>query len=160
MDHDRLLPYQAAHKFLLRSIRSNGGSAAFFSRMLYPIANWSEAYPETTGYIIPTLYNAGSYQEALLLADWVVSLQYKDGALPGGLLKNGKKQGRSVFNTAQMIHGLHRAAIETSDQKFIDATISAGRWLSSIQDNNGTWSKYHYKSGYFPSYYTLSLIHI
>jgi len=154
MDKNRAKAYQAAHLFLLNSIRTTGGSAAFYSRLLHPVNGWSEAYPETTGYLIPTLFEAGSSEEALLLADWVVSLQYEDGGLPGGLLKKGEKRERSIFNTAQMILGLHRAALETSDRKYIDATVKAGKWLANTQESDGTWNKYHYKSNYFPSYYT------
>lgn len=36
-------------------VKDRGGSAAYF----IPGIGWSKAYPETTGYIIPTLLRAG-----------------------------------------------------------------------------------------------------
>ncbi|MEZ5058297.1 MAG: hypothetical protein R2879_14780 [Saprospiraceae bacterium] len=36
-------------------INQGQGSSAYFSRFRHPIKGWSPAYPETTGYLIPTL---------------------------------------------------------------------------------------------------------
>jgi len=154
MDQDRLRAYQLATDFVLGSILSSGGSAAYYSKLYQPFGFWSGAYPETTGYLIPTLFDAGKSKEAIALADWIIELQYEDGGLPGGLMKNGKKEERSIFNTAQMIIGLHRAANETSEERFSKAALAAGIWLKKVQNEDGSWSKYHYKKGYFPSYYT------
>lgn len=154
MDKDRLRSYHLATDFALASILKSGGSAAYYSKIYKPVGFWSGAYPETTGYLIPTLFDAGKRNEAMALADWVISLQYEDGGLPGGLMSNGKKEERSIFNTAQMIIGLHRAAKETSEDKYAKATLDAGNWLKNVQDVDGSWSQYHYKKGYFPSYYT------
>lgn len=154
MDQVRLTAYQAGLEFLLNSIRPSGGSSAYYSKMYKPLGFWSESYPETTGYLIPTLFDAGCSDEAIRLADWVVGLQYEDGGLPGGLMSNGKKQERSIFNTAQMVIGLHRAAKETENPIYVKSALDAGLWLAKVQEADGTWSKYHYKDGYFPSYYT------
>ena len=45
----------SACNWLLASERRSGGSAAHWM----PVSGWSRAYPETTGYIIPTLIDAG-----------------------------------------------------------------------------------------------------
>lgn len=154
MEPSRLTAYNAALDFLLSSIKNSGGSAAFYSRIVYPLKNWSASYPETTGYIIPTLFDAGYQEQAIELAKWLMSLQYEDGGLPGGFYNPGQRQERSIFNTAQMIQGLHRAAIETSDPSFKTAAVKAGKWLAKTQDSNGAWSQYHYVEGYSPSYYS------
>ncbi len=154
MEPSRLNAYNAAREFLLSSIQNSGGSAAFYSRLIYPFKNWSDTYPETTGYLIPTLFDAGHPDEAIAQAKWIVSLQYDDGGLPGGFHKKDKKKERSIFNTAQMIQGLHRAALETSDPYFTSSAVKASRWLAKSQDRNGAWSQYHYMKGYSPSYYS------
>lgn len=154
MDQDRLKSYQLATEFSLNTILKSGGSAAYYSKIYKPFGFWSGAYPETTGYLIPTLFDAGKQEQAIALADWIIGLQYEDGGLPGGLIQNGKRAERSIFNTAQMIIGLHRAAKETSEARFVKATLDAGKWLAQVQDADGSWSQYHYKDGYFPSYYT------
>ena len=45
-------------RWLVESFRVNGyeGSSAWSSRVIHPGHGWSLPYPETTGYIIPTLY--------------------------------------------------------------------------------------------------------
>ena len=58
------------------------------------------SYPEVTGYIIPTLYNAGEKEFALGLAKWLVSVQHDSGAFcaPDGIPYS--------FDTGQVLRGL------------------------------------------------------
>jgi uncharacterized protein YyaL (SSP411 family) len=148
--------------FLTQSIdKITGGSCAFYSRFFNPLHGWTDPYPETTGYIIPTLFNVSkidgnSYLEtlAIKMADWIISLQEDDGALPGGLYYSNKKNEKSIFNTAQMIFGLTSTWEHTNNKKYLESAVSAAKWLSGIQEDNGTWSKYHYHETFFPSYYT------
>src|ERR1039457_2206669 len=50
---------------------------------------WMRSYPETTGYIIPTLLNWAALtgeeearRRALEMADWELSIQLENGAIP------------------------------------------------------------------------------
>lgn len=153
---------EKALHFLIKSIdRDTGGSSAFYSNIRYPFNGWSAPYPETTGYIIPTFFEASKIegyqhltQYAITMADWIISLQSQDGALPGGLYYAKKKNEKSNFNTAQMIIGLVAAYQNTKKDKYIDSASKAAKWLANNQENDGTWLKFHYQNEFFPSYYT------
>ena len=155
-DHHRL---HAAIDWLCRSMdaRPDDGSCVSFKLL----KGWSYSYPETTGYIIPTFYRyAAVYQRAEIreratrMARWIVSLQYNDGALPGSDYVPGLQREPSVFNTAQMLIGLVSAYEETGEEAFLRSADRAASWLASIQNDDGTWSKFAYRSGFSPSYYT------
>ena len=100
---------RATGRWLVRSVRPGGGSAAYFS----PLAGWSRPYPETTGYLIPTLlrlgqeYPADGGENAALRAGrWLLEIQRPEGAWNGGLHppRGGGKP--SVFNTGQVLDGM------------------------------------------------------
>ena len=149
--------------FLVKSIdpRTNG-SRAFYSLFLYPHkGGWSNPYPETTGYIIKTfddlIYEKGfEYLEesSLQMADWLLSIQHDDGAFSGGLYDKNKINEKSIFNTAQIIIGLHSRYIRTNKNKYLEAGIKASNWLGECINDEGYFYKHHYHSGFMPSYYT------
>ncbi len=153
-----------AASWLLRSISAcrGNGSAAFYSRWYLPLKGWSHPYPETTGYIIPTLLKYATFASrpnfahvAVQLADWIQSLQFDDGSLPGGVLVNGREGGPSVFNTGQMILGLVAVADYTGESRYLDTAVRAARWLASTIDRTeGIWQHNAYISGYSPAYYS------
>jgi uncharacterized protein YyaL (SSP411 family) len=159
---ERIYNFEKAIQFLINSIdEKTGGSRAFYSNLFYPFKGWSAPYPETTGYIIPTLFEASNTtghkhltQLAINMADWIVSLQTPDGALPGGLYNPQKNNEKSIFNTAQMIIGLIATYQKTNKSKFIDSALKAAKWLTNNQEDDGTWLKFHYQKEFFPSYYT------
>jgi hypothetical protein len=52
---------------------------------------WRPSYPETTGYIIPTLFDAALFldlanlrERAIRMADWEIEVQLESGAVQGG----------------------------------------------------------------------------
>ena len=151
-------------EFLERSIAAcdGKGSSAFYSRVYHPRNGWEAAYPETTGYIIPTLYRTadrlGRPELATLAteqADWVVSLAHPDGALPGGFAPKDGLGDPSVFNTGQMIIGLCAASDRTGDERFLDAASRAATWLADAVDpTTGRWTDHAYVEGHSPAYYT------
>lgn len=152
---------KAGLSWLKRSIDVCGGdgSSAYFSRTYKPIKGWAAAYPETTGYIIETLfdysllYNDESLrQSAIKQTDWICTLQFESGALPGGLIDNIPAP--SIFNTGQMIFGLVRAFEETQDEKYRKVFTRAAKWLVEVLEDDGSWSIGAYVKGFVPSYYT------
>jgi uncharacterized protein YyaL (SSP411 family) len=138
------------------------GSRAFYSKVYYPINKWSGAYPETTGYIIPTLLEVSKINKsyirfqnlAIKMADWIIEIQYADGGLPGLIYKTQTNNEPSVFNGAQMIKGLIAAYKQTNESKYLEAAYRNAKWIVSNQENNGSWTRYLYNNKYFPSYYT------
>lgn len=107
------------------------------------------SYPEVTGYIIPTLFDYASifrsepvFDSAVKAANFELPLQHHSGYFPGCLV--GKATGPSVFNSAQIVHGLVRAYKETGDSKFIESAIKACRWICDVQEEDGSWGKFNF----------------
>jgi hypothetical protein len=132
----------------------SGGVAAYYT--LY--GRYGPAYPETTGYIIPTFLayarhsERGNYVErAAAAANWIASLQLPNGAFPGGFA--GATDGPSVFNTGQIIFGLV-AAGQQIDPGYLERAVAAGRWLANVQSEDGVWSDFTYE-GRPHVYYTM-----
>lgn len=79
------------------SIFRDGGSARDFSL----VHGWASSYPETSGYIVPTLidYADRTNDPALLdrartMLDWLVAIQFPEGGFQGG-----RSTGRRVFQS-------------------------------------------------------------
>lgn len=108
-------------------------------------AGWQASYPETTGYIIPTLLSAARVLErsglaarALRAARWETGVQMESGAVQGGVI--GEARSPAVFNTGQVILGWLAAWEETGDGSFAASARRAGEWLVSVEDD-GSWRR-------------------
>jgi hypothetical protein len=128
-------------RWILDAQRFDGGIAAYYSLL----TGYSESYPEVTGYIVPTLYDfarAAGEERAVVAAEratrWLLSLQMRTGAFPGGL--HGCETQPSVFNTGQILQGLVRAYTETNRPEIRKAAVAAGDWLVKMQQADGSWS--------------------
>lgn len=148
-----------ALSWLMRSfdICAGGGSSAYFTELWKPFG-WAPSYPETTGYIIDTLYNYQKHHPELPLAnyaqknaEWLCDLQLPEGAMPGGF---GDTEGPSVFNTGQILIGLIRTYEETKLTHYLDIIDKAVSWLVENQDSEGNWHIGAYIPDYNPSYYS------
>lgn len=137
----------AAISWILEAQRANsdGGVAALYS--LYK--GWHASYSETTGYIIPTMFNyyhktknESIKKSSISMAEWELTKQMGNGAFPGGAI--GDKEFPVVFNTGQVIFGMVRAYQETKDGKFRNAAIKAADWLVKVQNKNGCWNRFDY----------------
>jgi hypothetical protein len=120
----------------------DGGVARHYSL----IDGWGPSYPETTGYIIPTLLARASSsgdetlrRRAKRMCDWLVSLQFPEGGFPGGTV-GAQPQVPVSFNTGQILLGLAAAVREFGD--FEDALLRAADWLVKTQDPDGAWRKH------------------
>jgi hypothetical protein len=110
---------------------------------------WCPPYPETTGYIIPTFYNAATHlgddsyrRRAERMADWLVGLQLESGAFPVGPLWPDWERRPVVFDTGQILHGLVRIHREKPRPAYLDAAVRAGNWLGEIQESDGAWRRF------------------
>jgi len=130
--------------WLVRSQQANtdGGMGSF-----HLINKWSSSYPETTGYIIPTLLNFGRKYDndevtgsAMKAAKFLLKIQKKSGGWQGGRVAENKPE--IVFNTGQAIRGMMAAYNFSGEQKYLDAASAAGRWLSGIQNPEGYWKEF------------------
>lgn len=161
---ERLERVRSSAEWLVRSWAACGktGAAAYYSwlRIGGARGRWAAPYPETTGYIIPTLIACsraledGRYIDiALRMADWLLALQYEDGAFPGGH-HVGHPQPPSSFNTAQIAKGLLDAYRISGSRRYLESALRAISWLAEIQDEDGGWRRHSLRPGFSPSYYS------
>jgi len=118
---------------------TDGGMGSF-----HLINKWSSSYPETTGYIIPTLINYGkkynnpeAIDAAVRAADFLLKIQKESGGWQGGRVSENKPE--IVFNTGQVIRRMVAAFKQSGSQEYLDAGLKAGRWLSGIIHPEGFW---------------------
>jgi uncharacterized protein YyaL (SSP411 family) len=109
---------------------------------------WQGSYPETTGYIIPTLYDyaevAGKPEfaaRAHRMARWEADIQLADGGVRAGTM-DGATVAPTIFNTGQVLFGWGRAWQETGEVRFRDALVRAADWLAAAQDKDGAWRRF------------------
>jgi len=127
----------------LYSATSDGGSARHFSL----VNGWGPSYPETTGYIVPTLidYAKRSQRDDIMasarkMADWLVSIQFEEGGFQGGPI-NAEPRVPVTFNTGQILLGLAAAAKEWGEP-YSSAMNRAATWLVETQDSDGCWRRF------------------
>jgi len=124
------------------SASHDGGVARDYS----VINGWATSYPETTGYIIPTLLDhaqrtgeAQWRERALRMADWLVSIQLPDGGFQGGKI-DSKPVVPVTFNTGQILLGL--AAAQRATGRYLAPMRRAADWLVNTQDADGCWRRH------------------
>ncbi len=125
------------------SSTKDGGVARHYSL----VDGWAQSYPETTGYIVPTIldYARRTGDDELLqrgkrMLDWLLSIQFPSGAFQGGVI--GQQPLVPVpFNTGQILLGL-AAGAEEFGQPYRNGMIRAADWLARTQDTDGCWRTY------------------
>jgi len=132
------------------SISHDGGVAHRYSLL----DEWGASYPETTGYIVPTIieYANNKKDEQLLkraevMLDWLASIQLKKGGFSAGQVGSEQKAPVS-FNTGQILLGFV-AGVRQFGEKYIEPMRRAADWLVRAQDSDGCWRA-------FPSPYAVS----
>ncbi len=134
-----------AGEWLMRaqSVNNEGGYAHSYSL----IKGWEKPYPETTGYIIPTMLRLGEYlndkqyiDSAIKSGEWLLRIQQTDGSF---LDLSGEKQ---IFDTGQIIEGLIELYKKANDNRFINAALRACDFLVGNQDLDGKWTKFSYNN--------------
>jgi hypothetical protein len=121
------------------STSADGGVARHYSL----VSGWSSSYPETTGYIVPTLLDVGTASprhdlrdRARRMADWLVGIQLPCGGFQGGRIDSVPVV-PVVFNTGQILLGL--AAAEVAFGGYRQPLQRAADWLLETQDSDGCW---------------------
>jgi hypothetical protein len=128
---------------------AGSGIARAYSLVWHPyfgLQGWEPSYPETTGYIIPTLYAAARRlagrelaARAERAARWEITIQLPTGAVRGGVM--GQPESPAVFNTGQVLLGWLAAFEETGDGVFADAARRAACYLVTTLDPDGHWRR-------------------
>ncbi|WP_137172547.1 hypothetical protein [Massilia sp. HP4] len=127
-----------------KSASRDGGVARDFSLQ----KGWATSYPETTGYIIPTMITLARrngdptlHERARRMLDWCVAIQFADGGFQGGKIDALPKV-PVTFNTGQILIGLAAGAAEYVDPRYLDAMHRAAAWLRDSLDPDGCWRKH------------------
>src|SRR5262249_48699479 len=142
---------EAAIGWLRRAeeVTGTGGFSAGYSFA----HGWLPPYPETTGYIIPTLWDAVAVRAdararraAIEAADWEIAIQLPEGATragyegdPDGFWTHGPVP--AAFNTGQVMQGWNRTFIETADSRYLDASRRAADFMVECIDERGVFVK-------------------
>jgi hypothetical protein len=88
------------------------------------------------------------------MGEWLLSIQFEDGAFPGNIYYLDKTREKSIFNTGQIILGLTSLFDLEKDIRYLDSAIRAASWLITNQESDGTWKNFNYRKGFSPSYYS------
>ena len=109
---------------------------------------WTGAYPETTGYIIPTFFRYADFagndeyrQRAVRMAAWESDIQLPEGGVRAGTM-DAKQVTPTIFNTGQVLFGWLSAWQQTGDARFRDSAMRAADWLVAAQDPDGAWRRF------------------
>src|SRR5437016_2411009 len=138
---------QLCAEWLLHSqnVIEEGGYVASYSL----VTGLRCAYIETTGYIIPTMFDLAvrlsdvrCRESASRAGEWLLSVQQADGSFTD--IDHFQAQ---VFDTGQVMLGLQRIYLETKDERFLEAVSRASAWLVSAQDADGSWTTAGYYRG-------------
>jgi uncharacterized protein YyaL (SSP411 family) len=137
----------AAARWLARAhdaTRREGLSYGYF-----PCRNtrgWRAAYPETSGYTIPTFLAFATVTgdeefrtRALELAHWETRCQLPSGAIAGGEFRPGSHGLAVAFNTGMVLHGLIEAYRHTGDSSLGDSARRAAEFLVGDLDDDGNF---------------------
>lgn len=125
------------------SATHDGGVARHYSLL----TGWGSSYPETTGYIVPTLIAYAHWKRddvvrdrARRMLDWLVSIQLPEGAYQGGLIDSHPLV-PVTFNTGQILLGL-AAGVREFGEQYREPMIRAADWLVKTQDSDGCWRRH------------------
>lgn len=143
---DDALHLNQTMQWLIRAC--DNGKGAVSSHYSLISGKWLKPFPETTGYIIPTLFNYSNhsgdrsyFKIALTLADWLCEVQLLSGACMQGTFNPRRDTNKPIiFNTGQNIFGFLRAYQETGTQKYMDSAIRAGNFLVENTDRKKIWT--------------------
>jgi hypothetical protein len=131
---------------------SNSGGVAWGYRARRPARSviplgWAAPYPETTGYIIPTMLRFSDLsndedclRRAKLMVEWELKIQLEDGGIQGGTL-GAKPVASSTFVTGQVLFGLLAAYNRFPAEAIRVGTVRAGEFLLGCLNETGRFVK-------------------
>ena len=124
------------------SVSADGGVARDYSLL----GGWATSYPETTGYIVPTMIDyaemtgdQGASERARRMLDWLAAIQFDEGGFQGGRI-DSRPRVPVTFNTGQILIGLAAGVAAFGD--YHEAMRRAADWLVATQDADGCWRRH------------------
>ena len=138
------LHLEGAVGWLNRSIAAAGGRAS--SKGYRFLKGWMPPYPETSGYIIPTLLALSRERNEPRLAEtaldigrWLVSIQRDDGGFTG--YEVGAAAEPDVFDTGMILLGFN-ALVHAGRKEFEEAAHRAAAFLAASMDADGCFVRH------------------
>lgn len=114
----------------------------------YLSKGWTSSYPETSGYIVPTLMNFAAFsgenefqKRAFACLDWLHTIQFREGGWQSGYIH--QLRDAVVFNTGQVIRGM-LSGYHAERPQDLQAAIKAADWIVKVQQPNGAWAKHNF----------------
>jgi hypothetical protein len=112
---------------------------------------WFPSYPETTGYIVPTILRLASHLEvggdvaaaaelrarARRMGEWEIEVQMPEGCVQADYMGTSPKP--AVFNTGQVLFGWCALHDYDRDPAWLVAAGKAAAWLVAVQEPDGSW---------------------
>jgi len=144
---------QSNLRWIAKSFEVNGLKGSSGKRTVY--GRWGAPYPETTGYLIPTLLECSSYNEglrdiALAQLSFIKSIQNEDGSFYQAV----DNKAPIIFDTSQIVIGLIALCPEVLKFEDIsDVTKQAVVWMQEQLTAEGLFLEYNYVDNYNPAYY-------
>lgn len=84
---------------------------------------WHQPYPEVTGYLLPTMVKWGAGDLAIRCADWLLSIQNRDGSY------FGLDDVAHSFDTSAIVEGLMFMYECSVDVRYYNAAAAATEWM-------------------------------
>lgn len=141
--------------WIMKSFLTNNGEGSSGTRSIR--GSWGSVYPETTGYLISTLYRTADYLDdedgramAMSQLSFLESIENKDGSYKQSL----EITDPIVFDTAQILHGLlFYSSMLSKPKQILNRTKATADWLGKQLDDEGQFGNYNYVDNYNPAYY-------
>lgn len=134
----------AAVGWLVRSIQACGGNAS--SKGYRFMKGWMPPYPETSGYIIPTLLSLAQWRKeprlaetALSMGRWLAGIQRPDGGFTG--YEVGARSEPDVFDTGMILLGFN-GLIHAGHHEFLEPARRAAAFLVASMDESGCFVRH------------------
>jgi glycosyltransferase involved in cell wall biosynthesis len=153
--HDRLRDEQhlaLAVQWLTvaQEMAHNGGLAQLYDAQR---REWAAAYPETTGYAVPTLLHYAREtpdrqlrERVQRMAQFLLSVQLADGSVPVVHNEMFSVVQPCVFDVGQVIFGYLAAYEEFKHPDYAEAARRAGDWLVRHQEPDGSWARFTFRN--------------
>ena len=142
---DQKMHLSAAADWLMASTAVCNGEAS--SKGYKFGRGWMPPYPETTGYIIPTLLNlAEELDEPDMIATaqrmgvWLTTIQRSDGGYSGYEL--GLQEAPDVFDTGMILLGFNALLHRGAETPIAEAAARAAAFLKSALDHQGAFARH------------------
>ena len=121
----------------------DGGVARHYSL----IDGWGPSYPETTGYIVPTMLAYAKWKNdevfrhrARRMLDWLLAIQLPSGGFQAGTVDD-RPVVPATFNTGQILLGL-ASGVQEFGEHYREPLRRAADWLVETQNPEGYWLKF------------------